>query len=233
MEQMPLILDGVVILTILACAIIGYHKGFILEALHFMPMVAALVAVKFLTPVAGKLLRQSAMFGSLSDSIGKSLKLDSVVSNAAMQTQTQIIQSMKLPDFLKDSLLENNNPVIYNLLDVDGLQDYISGFLANVCINILSVILVFVAVLIAAKLLLKALNFVSKLPILNFFNRFCGLLLGGTKGVFWIWIVAMGFTFLQCNAKVQFVFAALGESTIARLLYENNLLLYLILTIFT
>lgn len=233
MEQIPLILDGLVIIGVLVCAMIGYRKGFIMEALSFVPMVAALVSVKFLTPVVGKLLRQTPIFGSLANSIEKSMQLDQVINNATMQTQTEIIQNMKLPDFLKESLLENNNPVIYNLLDVEGLKDYIAGFLANVCVNIVSVILVFIVVLLAAKFLLKALNLVSKLPILNFFNHFSGMVLGGAKGVFWIWLVAIGLTFFQCNAKFQPVFSALQESFVASFLYENNVLLYLILSIFT
>ncbi|MDD4844476.1 MAG: CvpA family protein [Anaerotignum sp.] len=232
MEHMPLILDGVVILWMIGCAINGYRKGFVMEALGFLPMLAALVAVKFLTPVAGKLLRQTPFFGSLADSIGNALQLDTVLNNAAMHTQTEMIQNMQLPDFIKAALLENNNPVIYNLLNVDGLKGYISGFLANVCVNIVSVIVVFIVVLIAARLLLKALNLVSKLPILNFFNRFSGMLVGGAKGVFWVWLIAIGMTFLQCYAKLELVFSALNESVVALFLYENNILLYLILTIF-
>ena len=227
-----MILDGVVIIWILIFAGLGYHKGFVMEALSFLPMLAAMVAVKFLTPMVGMLLRKTPMFGSLADSIGKSMHLDTVMSNAAMQTQTEIIQNMHLPDFLKDALLANNNPVIYNLLDVDGLKEYIAGFLANVCINIVSVILVFVVVLFLARFLLKALNLVSKLPILNFFNRSCGMLIGGVKGLFWIWLICIGMTFLQCNDKMLMLFAVLNQSVVALFLYENNILLYLILTIF-
>lgn len=232
MEQMPLLIDGAVIIWILIFAGLGYHKGFVIEALSFLPMLAAMVAVKFLTPVTGILLRKTPIFGSLADSIGKSMHLDTVISNAAMQTQTEIIQNMHLPDFLKNALLENNNPVIYNLLDVGGLKEYIAGFLANVCINIVSVILVFVVVLFLARFLLKALNLVSKLPILNFFNRSCGMLIGGVKGLFWIWLISIGITFLQCNDKMLSFFEVLNQSVVALFLYENNILLYLILTIF-
>ncbi|AMJ39969.1 CvpA family protein [Anaerotignum propionicum] len=233
MEQMPLLLDAAVIILILVFAGIGYHKGFVMEALSFLPMLAAMIAVKFLTPVMGVLLRKTPFFGTLANSIGKSMQLDTVIGNAAMHTQTEIIQNMHLPDFLKDALLENNNPVIYNLLDVQGLKEYIAGFLANVCINIVSVIIVFVVVLFLARFLLKALNLVSKLPILNFFNRSCGLLVGGIKGLFWIWLIAMGITFLQCNDKMLSFFQVLNQSVIALFLYENNILLFLILKIFT
>ncbi len=233
MEQMPLILDGVVILWILVFAGLGYWRGFILEALSFVPMLAAMIAVKFLTPGVGVLLRKTPIFDAFAKSIGKSLQLDSAIADASMQTQTQIIQNMQLPDFLKNSLLENNNPVIYNLLDVQGLKEYIAGFLANACVNIISMVLVFFVVLFLAKFVLNALNLVSKLPILNFFNRVCGMLVGGTKGLFWIWLLAIGLTFLQCNDKLQGFFNVLNASAIALPLYENNILLYLIVTIFT
>lgn len=54
--------------------------------------------------------------------------------------------------------------VIYRLLDVDSLQAYISGFLANICVNIVSVLLVFVVVWLAVKFVLQALHIISKLP---------------------------------------------------------------------
>lgn len=233
MENFPYIVDGSVILIIMAFALIGYFKGFIVELLSFLPMVAALGAVKFLTPVAGRLLRATPLFSSLAESIGQSMDLERMIGEGAMRTQTEIIEGMRLPDFLKDSLLENNNPVIYQLLDVEELQGYIAGFLANVCINIVSVILVFVIVLVGVTLLLRALNLVSKLPILNFVNRMSGFLVGGAKGLVLIWLMGIGLTFLQCNAKFQTLFLALEQTKIALPLYENNVLLYLILTIFT
>ncbi len=105
LEQIPLLLDAAVIILILVFAGIGYHKGFVMEALSFLPMLAAMIAVKFLTPVMGVLLRKTPFFGSLANSIGKSMQLDTVIGNAAMQTQTEIIQNMHLPDFLKDAFL--------------------------------------------------------------------------------------------------------------------------------
>ncbi|MFV0313617.1 MAG: CvpA family protein [Anaerotignum sp.] len=233
MGQIPLVLDGLVLIALFACAIQGYRKGFVIEALSFLPMLGAFVAVKLFTPVVGRLLRMTPIFGSLSSSISNSMQLDETISSAAMQTQTEFIQSMALPDFLKNSLLENNNPVIYDLIGAEGLGEYIAGFLANVCVNILSLILVFVVAFIAIKFLLNALNFVSKLPILNFFNRFSGMVVGATKGLFWFWMIAMGLAFIQCSTKLDGVFFVLEQSVVTLFLYENNILLYLILTIFT
>ena len=194
---------------------------------------ACVIAVRFLTPSVGKFLRSTPFFGGLPNSISKGMGLESLVSNGVLQTQTEMIEAMNLPDFLKNSLLENNNPVIYQLLDVEEIQGYIAGFLANICINIVSVILVFLAVYIGAKFLLKALNLFSKLPGLNFINRFSGFLVGCAQGLVGIWFVGIILTFVQCNAKFLELFATMDASVLAKFLYENNVLLYIVLTIFT
>ena len=128
--------------------------------------------------------------------------------------------------------MENNNPVIYHLLDVESLQSYIAGFLANICINIISVLLVFVVVWLAVQFVLKALNLISKLPVLNFFNRACGFLVGLLKGLCVAWLICFVLTFFQCNSAFDFFFDALNLTHVALSLYENNILMYFILTIF-
>lgn len=227
------ILDILVAAAVLGCAAAAFRKGFIMAALGFVPMLAALAGARFLSPFASRFLRGTPLFGSLAGSIAESMKLDQVVSEGALRTQTEIIEGMGLPGFLRDALLENNNPVIYSLLDVEGLKEYIAGFLANICINVVGVLLAFLIVYIGVTLLLNALNIISRLPVLNFFNRACGFLVGAAKGVSIVWVACTVLTFFQCSARFSGLFAALDASRIAKAAYENNLLLYLILTIFT
>lgn len=233
MEFLPWILDLAVLIFILTTAFRAYRKGFVVAGLSFLPIVAALISVRFFTPVMGTLLRKTPVFGSLAESIGEGLQLDHVIGDAAMQTQTTLIENMKLPSFLKESLLENNNPVVYELLDVESIQEYIAGFLANICINIVSVLLVFVLTYLAVRFVLKALHLISKLPVLNFMNRFFGFVIGFLKGLTITWLVCFVLTFFQCNFKFQFLFDALEKTYVALPLYENNILMYFILTIFT
>ena len=230
---MSLILDAIVLAVILGCGIAAWRKGFIRAALGFLPMLAALIGTKFVSPHVGKFLRGTFLFDSMSGSIRESMGLDAAIQEGAMRTQTEIIEGMPLPDFLKDALLENNNPVIYHLLDVDSLKEYIAGFLANVCLNILSVVLAFILIYIAVTVVLNALHLFSKLPVLSFFNHFMGFLVGGAKGLFFVWLGCIVLTFFQCSARLEGLFVALETTFAANILYENNILLYLILTIFT
>lgn len=232
MTFLPYILDILVLVLVVGTAVRAYRKGFVRAALNFLPMVAALAATRFLTPTVSELLRKTPFFDALTNTVGNGLHLENAIGDAAMQTQTDIIQSMHLPDFLKESLVENNNPVIYHLLDVESLQSYIAGFLANICINIISVLLVFIVVWLAVKFVLKALNLISKLPVLNFFNRVCGFLVGLLKGLCVTWLICFVLTFFQCNSAFDFFFDALNLTNVALPLYENNILMYFILTIF-
>ena len=232
MTFLPYILDILALVLVVGTAVQAYRKGFVRAALNFLPMVAALAATRFLTPTVSELLRKTPFFDALTNTVGNGLHLENAIGDAAMQTQTEIIESMHLPDFLKESLVENNNPVIYHLLDVESLQSYIAGFLANICINIISVLLVFVVVWLAVKFVLKALNLISKLPVLNFFNRACGFLVGLLKGLCVEWLICFVLTFFQCNSAFDFFFDALNLTHVALPLYENNILMYFILTIF-
>lgn len=232
MTFLPYILDILALVLVVGTAVQAYRKGFVRAALNFLPMVAALAATRFLTPTVSELLRKTPFFDALTNTVGNGLHLENAIGDAAMQTQTEIIESMHLPDFLKESLVENNNPVIYHLLDVESLQSYIAGFLANICINIISVLLVFIVVWLAVKFVLKALNLISKLPVLNFFNRACGFLVGLLKGLCVVWLICFVLTFFQCNSAFDFFFDALNLTHVALPLYENNILMYFILTIF-
>ena len=230
---MQIVLDIIVVAVIIGCGAAAWRKGFIRAAFGFLPMAAALAGTHFASPYVGKFLRGTFLFDSLSGSIEDSMGLDKALQDGAMRTQTEVIETMPLPDFLKEALLENNNPVIYQLLDVDSLKEYIAGFLANVCLNILSVILAFLLIYIAVTVVLNALNLFSKLPVLGFINHFMGFLIGSVKGLLFVWLGFIVLTFFQCKANLNGLFAAMDATYLAKNLYENNILLQFILTIFT
>jgi len=218
---------GVIVLHIFR----AYWQGFIVTVLRFFPMVLSLAGICFLIPSVSQMLRQTFIFSAISDSISERMQLE--VLQKSTQTQMDLIHSTSLPDFVKEVLLENNNSVVYDLLDATGIVEYISGFLANICINVISVILVFICVYAAVSFVIQALKLVSKLPVLNFFNRICGAVLGLIQGVMTLWIWGMMLTFIQIRGWIPGFFEILQEAKFALFFYENNILLNLVLRIFT
>lgn len=230
---MHLILDIIVAAVILGFAAAAWRKGFIQAAFGFLPMLAALAGTHFFSPYVGRFLRGTFLFESMAGSIKESMGLEAVVDSGVVQGQTALIEGMPLPDFLKEALMENNNPVIYQLLDVNNIKEYIAGFLANVCLNILSVVMAFLLIYVAVKLVLNALHLFTRLPGLGFFNRLMGFLVGAVKGLLFVWLGFTVLMFFQCRAEMEGLFAALENTCFANALYENNILQQFILTIFT
>ena len=115
----------------------------------------------------------------------------------------------------------------------ESLKEYIAGYLANVCINVLSVAAALVLIYIVVKVVINALHLFSKLPGLNFLNRFSGVLVGGAKGIVCVWLAGIVLTFFQCKGTFAELFSAMERTLFAGYFYENNILLQLILTIFT
>lgn len=227
------LLDIIVILIIVFFAANAYRKGFVKACFGSLPLLLALGAAYLFQPVLSRIIRGTALYDTFKNSITQSLGLDKMIEQVATNTQSELIRGMNLPEFLKSALIENNNPVVYQVLNVSEIQDYIAGFIANICINILTMAIVFFVALIASKLFLATLNMFAKLPILSFFNKITGLAVGVIQGFGVLWVVGIFLTFFHYNPKFQVLFDLLSQSTVAGMLYENNLLLFMILKIFT
>ncbi len=226
------ILDIAVIAIIAFFAVKAYRGGFVLSCLSFLPSLCALIVTYLFQPVLSKFIRSTEFYINLKTSIGNFLSIDNVISNSAMQAQSEIINNMNIPDFLKSTLMENNNPVIYNILNVESIGDYITGFIANIFINIVTMVLLFVVTSIVVKIIIKTLNSVSKLPVVNSLNKFAGLLVGFIQGAVIVWVICIGLTFFYFNPSWKEFFEMLDSSFIASFMYQNNILLFMILRIF-
>lgn len=226
------IMDLIVILVITVPAIMGYRKGFIYACLGFLPVVVSFFGAKMISPVCSKILRKTTLFDFFKKNVYEGLNLGNLLEEKTELYQTTFIDQMNIPDFLKSALLENNNSVVHSLFQTEKLQDYIASYFANICLNIISVVLAAVILYVIMKLFLGALNIVSKLPVISTVNRMCGLAIGGAKGILIVWFVGIVLVFFYYNEVFQQFFALLEESYVTAFLYHHNLLLMMVLKIF-
>ncbi len=226
------IIDIVIIAIILFFGIKAYKSGFIMSCLSFLPSISALLVTYILQPVISNFIRSTEFYTNLKISIGEMIGINSIISDTAMQAQNEIIRNMQIPEFLKSTLIENNNPVIYGLLDVNSIQDYITGFIASILVNAVCMIVLFVVTSIVVKIIIKLLNTFSKLPVISFFNKISGLLIGIIQGLIIIWVICIALTFFYFNPSWKEFFDMLNSSMLGSYMYENNILLFMILRIF-
>jgi len=195
------VLDFILIGIIVGFAIIGYNKGLVRTLYRFVSFILALFLASRLYPVVAGFLRDSALYDNISERIANATSIENAFRNNAPQPDvtevargTDIINSLPLPDALRNTLYERNTPDMLELLGVRTVEQQITGFFANIVINVISLLLVFILVLAILHFIGKALNIVDMIPIVSSFNRAGGLGAGVLIGIGVVWLLVFVIT---------------------------------------
>ncbi len=224
-------LDAIVLIVIAAFAVANAKKGLAGALLRFMPTFLGIILSWKMSSRVIKFVRETPLFDFIMKKIEGGLNLGNILPDLTQSAQNDIISGMKMPDFIKKALINNNNSVVYSLFDAGTLQDYIAGFLTNVLISIAVVVLLYFAGLIIGKVILRIFDMVNDVPVLGLFSRAGGFVVGLAKGICIIWVAGIIITFFCYKPWAQGFISLLEHSLAAGWLYRNNILLYVVLSI--
>lgn len=136
--------------------------------------------------------------------------------------QTAAIEGADIPDVFKTLLLNNNNSEMYNELGAKNFIQYVSAYAARLIIHILAFIVTFVIVTIVMRAIIFALDIVANLPVLGFFNRLGGAVLGAAGALVIVWILFMVITMLYTTSFGREAYDVIQGNGILKLIYEYN-----------
>ena len=223
------IADIIVILILFAGLLWGAKSGLVKMLTRVVYSVASFGASLLLYPIISKFIRNTPIFTLLKEKLITTLGLETAINSYTKQQEVGVINSLNLPDILKSKLLENNNSVIYDLVNADSLVDYIAGFMANMIINLVLVWLLFAIFLILLKIILSGIELIAKLPVINGVNRIGGAIAGVVLSTIIIWICFAVVYIFIAEPAIYNLYGYIESSTLASTLYNNNVLLDLIL----
>jgi len=141
-----------------------------------------------LYPYVARLLNQTTIFPSLQERIANMLNLEGAVNQHAAQRSEEIIGNLPLPEMFQSLLHYNNRPDMFALLQVSTIEDYITSFFANMVINGIAMLIVFVLVLLVLSFVGGLLDVVSMLPVISSINHAGGLVIGLAMGMAVAWV---------------------------------------------
>ena len=148
-------------------------------------------------------------------------------ADSAKDLQIKAIEMAELPEVFKSLLSDNNNDVIYEKLGVKTFAEYVGEFLSKLIIHIVAFLCTFLLVTIVLRAIIFALDIVSELPVLGFFNRLAGGVVGAAGGLIIIWLFFVVITLLYVTAFGREIYQVIQENAILNMLYENNPLMKL------
>lgn len=212
-------------------AFIGYHvfdgirRGFIRKAVSALSLIITLVLVTWLTPKVNTFLQEHTSIHKNIQATCSEVFADSEFDAEVKTEQVQMIEGMKLPDNLKEMLLENNNAEAYSFLNVSGFYDYVGAYLANVIVSAMAYLITFLLVWTVLRVVLVACDIMAMLPVLHGVNKLAGAALGAAEAVILIWIAFLLVT-IFCNGEIgQMIFGLIEENPFLTILYSKNVIM--------
>lgn len=213
------ILDIVLIAVIAAFAVAGYQKGLIRTVYRAVSFFASIFIAWILFPHVARILRQTGLFASIQEGVARGLNLEGFFYDQLATRGAYVIDTLPVPAILQSLLHANNTQNMYDLLQVHTIEGYVAGFIANIALNGIAILIVFVVTMILLHVVGKLLDIVSHLPVLDTINSVGGLLIGLAVSLTIIWlgviVAALFFTSAYEN-----VYTLITGSWLARVLLE-------------
>lgn len=225
-----IILIGIIVF-LAVMTFVGYQRGLVKTIFSFLSMLIILVVVTVLTPTAQIMLKETMAYSVIRDNvqvyieenIGKDFGKGSAAGLGASE-QKKVIESLPLPQNIKEELIHSNTEEGYQLLEVTNFTDYLVEYVTYMVINAIAFVLLFVVVAIAINVAVYLLDIITKLPVLNFFNRGGGAFIGFAQAMVIVWIACIILTAFGATGWGQNVLAEINNHVVLSLIYNYNLL---------
>jgi len=222
--------DILVIAIIIIFGVIGMKTGFILSVVRLVSYFASVFISLLIYPSIAKILASTAIASRIQDAIAKNLLLQSNTLTDAVNSQVKeaaaqtVIDHLKLPGFLKNSI-SDSVPNVSQVLPIDKVIENISSQLTWIVIQILSLILVCIIVRCALVFLKAVVRGITKLPLFKQLDKFGGFALGAVEGMLSIYIIFAILMLFSSSPKLVNLFASIENSVVAKFFYQNNFII--------
>ena len=150
------------------------------------------------------------------------------LTGSGSSTVKDVIENADIPDVLKNLLLKNNNKEMYNELGVTTFPQYIGGYIARLVINIIAFVLTFIVVTVILRAVVFALDIVSELPVVGFFNHLGGGVLGIGIALIIVWILFMIVILLYTTDIGKEIYEMIQNNSLLKLIYDYNPVMQLV-----
>lgn len=214
--------DIAVLIIILTFTFIGVRNGFLYSVFRLSSyLLSVIFAIKFY-PVLSDMLQKTVIYTDIKKAVinGIVKQQGGGVSDISGDSAKVLVEGLKLPGFIKDSILEN--VMKKDIFGIQKILDAVGTEIATLIINIISVILIYVIirfVLYFTKVLIKT---ISGIPVFKQLDKTGGLVLGAVEGVLVVYILCALLILFSAFPKFSSAIDSVQSSHFANYFYQNN-----------
>lgn len=223
----------VVLLIIVLSVIRGYRKGFLHIVYSLVAWLLALVFVAWTMPYINNYIVEHT---TIYEKIEASCE-EIIGQKAKEQTQEEIMEKedefsalgINLPESVTQSILNKAAGAADEFMENSGVYAALAKSMAELVVKGIAFLTALFAAWILIRIISQLLGIVSKIPIIKGANRSLGLLAGGVYGLIIVWILFCIVTLSTAGEFGAVVVSYIYDDRFLTYLYENNLILQLIL----
>ncbi len=224
------VLTLIVIVIFAISALRGYQKGFVKSLASLASIFLSLVLVNLANPYVTDFLKEhTPVYTYIEEKCGETFSA-ALQNNAATEAgaallQDEVIESLPLPDVLKNMLRQSNTPEYYAEQAIRSFSEYVPKYMANLILTIVSFVCTWILVIVFVWLAVKALDLVANLPVIKGINQVLGLLVGLVQGLIIVWIGFLVITVFSHADTGRQLMSMISENPFLETLYNTNILL--------
>lgn len=227
----------ILVLLVLAFSIAqGYRKGLLRIIYSLVSWIIVLVFVAWATPYIDYFLLENT---SIHEQIEMRCE-ETVRQSAKEMTQSELEKknnelsdlTMNVPGSVMDNIMEKASGAADEFLEDSGIYTEIAQGLADFVTEGIAFLIALVLAWILVHIISQILGIVSHIPILKGINRFLGVFAGGIYGLILVWLAFYIIALCSASEGGRVLISYIYENPFLTFLYENNLMLTLILKYF-
>ena len=225
------IYDVICLAALILFILSGWYKGLVRSAFGIAFTVISMLLTYAFFPPAVRFLRGLGVYGVIKYGLEQTMNLQGAVDEAVHnlhELQTEFINSLPQSPFILGHVQANNNEEAYKVLNVTTLSDYIAGYFANMAVNLIAVVLLFIAVRILLSVILNIADTLARLPVVNIINRAGGAAFGLVSGLLFVWAALCVLTFFFLRESGADLYNKIQSGVLTGFLYNNNPLMKII-----
>lgn len=208
--------DIVLVAILIISVIQGFRHGFVQTFIYAIGWIIALVLGFIWYPHIIKFLKDKTDFY---DAIHSAI-IKKISENTDLATESLINDLPKMiQDFIEKALETATNAITLS----------IANSLSDILFAIIGFLIIVITIKLTLLIITRMFSKKSKNGLVGCFDGFLGLLAGGLKGIFLIYLLlALLIPITSLTDLAPFIMGELNQSVLGKYLYDNNLLLMLI-----